>query len=159
MKPLRMDETDRRILAILQSEGRLANARIAEQVGLSPPTVLERIRKLEEKGVITGYTALVDAPKVGLKAVVFVAITLSLHRAESIEEFRQSILAMPEVLECHHTTGEDDFLLKVVVPDIENYEDFLLHKLTRLEGVGRVKSSFVLSTLKRDVRLPLPESS
>jgi Lrp/AsnC family leucine-responsive transcriptional regulator len=159
MKPVRMDETDRRILAILQKEGRLANARIAEQVGLSPPTVLERIRKLEERGVITGYTALVDAPRVGLKAVVFVAITLSLHRAESIEEFRQAILALPEVLECHHTTGEDDFLLKVVVPDIENYEDFLLHKLTRLEGVGRVKSSFVLSTLKRDVRLPIPDSS
>ena len=159
MKAVRIDETDRKILSILQAQGRLANARVAEEVGLSPPTVLERIRKLEEKGIITGYTALVDAPSVGLRAVVFVAITLSLHRAESIEIFRRKILDMPEVLECHHTTGEDDFLLKVVVPDIANYEDFLLHKLTRLEGIGKIKSAFVLSTLKREVRLPLPEIS
>ncbi len=151
-----MDDTDRKILAILQEEGRLPNARIAERVGLSPPTVLERIRKLEEKGVIVGYTALVDAGHVGLNAVVFVAISLALHRAESIEEFRERILGLPEVLECHHVTGEDDFLLKVVVPDIANYEDFLLHKLTRVEGVSKIKSSFVLSTLKRDARLPLP---
>jgi Lrp/AsnC family leucine-responsive transcriptional regulator len=153
--PIRIDETDRRILSILQSEGRLANARIAERVGLSPPTVLERIRKLEEKGVITGYTALVDEAKLGMRTMVYVAVSLSFHRAESIAEFREAILALPEVIECHHITGEDDFLLKVMVADVKDYEDFVIQKLTRVPGVSKLKSSIVLSTLKQDLhRLP-----
>ena len=159
METVRLDAMDRRILEILQSEGRLPNARIAERVGLSPPSVLERIRKLETKGVIRGYAAMVDGPRLGLRTEVYVAVALSLHRRESIEEFRAAILAMPQVLECHHLTGEEDFLLRVVVPEISDYEDFLLHTLTRVEGVSKLKSAFVLSTLKRDTRLPLPETT
>ncbi|MCB1163424.1 MAG: Lrp/AsnC family transcriptional regulator [Candidatus Krumholzibacteriia bacterium] len=158
METVRIDATDRRILEILQGEGRLPNARIAERVGLSPPSVLERIRKLEEKGVIRGYTALVDGRRLGLRTEVYVAVALSFHRQECIDEFREAILSTPQVLECHHLTGEDDFLLRVVVPEIEDYEDFLLHTLTRIECVSKVKSAFVLSTLKREARLPLPES-
>jgi Lrp/AsnC family leucine-responsive transcriptional regulator len=159
MKDVRVDATDRRILAILQEEGRLPNARIAERVGLSPPSVLERIRKLEERGVIKGYAAQVEGERLGLRTVVFVQVSLSFHRSDAIESFRKSILATPPVLECYHVTGEEDFLLKVVVPDIADYEDFLLHTLTQIEGIGKVKSSFVLSTLKRSSRLPLPEGA
>ncbi len=155
----KIDDIDRQILEILQAEGRLPNARIAERVGLSPPSVLERIRKLEEREIILGYAAQVDGTRLGLKTAVFVSVSLTFHRRESIEEFRQVILDIPEVLECYHLTGESDFLLKIVVPDIENYEDFLLHKLTCIDTVSKVKSSFVLSTLKRNTRLPLPEGS
>ena len=159
MTVTKIDDIDRQILEILQAEGRLPNARIAERVGLSPPSVLERIRKLEEREIILGYAAQVDGGRLGLKTTVFVSVSLTFHRRESIEEFRQVILEIPEVLECYHLTGESDFLLKIVVPDIENYEDFLLHKLTCIDSVSQVKSSFVLSTLKRNTRLPLPESS
>jgi Lrp/AsnC family leucine-responsive transcriptional regulator len=157
MRTLKIDDIDRKILAILQEEGRLPNARIAERVGLSPPSVLERIRKLEDKGIILGYAARVEGSRLGLKTAVFVSVTLTVHRSENIEDFRRRILAIPEVLECYHLTGDSDFLLKIVVPDIEHYEDFLLHKLTCIDNVSTVKSSFVLSTLKRDARLPLPE--
>jgi DNA-binding Lrp family transcriptional regulator len=146
MENVRLDAVDRQILEILQSEGRLPNARVAERVGLSPPSVLERIRKLEAKGVIRGYAAMIDGPRLGLRTEVYVAVALSLHRRERIEEFRAAVLAMPQVLECHHLTGEDDFLLRVVVPEIRDYEDFLLHHLTRIEGVSKLKSAFVLST-------------
>ena len=158
MKSVRTDEIDRKILAILQEEGRLPNARVAERVGLSPPSVLERIRKLEEKGVIRGYAADVDAESLGLRTVAFVQVSLSFHQSYAIEEFRNAILATPAVLECYHVTGEEDFLLKIVVPDIADYEDFLLHTLTQFKGISKVKSSFVLSTLKKSSRLPLPES-
>ncbi len=158
MENTKIDAIDRQILEILQTEGRLPNARIAERVGLSPPSVLERIRKLEEKGVILGYAARVDGSRLGLKTVVYVSVTLTFHRRESIDAFREEILSLPEVLECHHLTGDSDFLLKIVVPDINHFEDFLLHKLTCIDSVSTVKSSFVLSTLKRETRLPLPES-
>ena len=157
MKSDRIDAIDRKILAILQEEGRLANARLAERVGLSPPSVLERVRKLEQRGIISGYSAQVDAPRLGLKSMVFVQVSLSFHQAYAIEKFRKAILATPGVLECYHVTGEDDFLLKVVVPEVADYEDFLLHTLTQIEGVSKVKSAIVLSTLKHSSRLPLPE--
>ncbi len=155
MKPLKIDEIDRKILCILQKEGRLPNARLAERVGLSPPSVLERVRKMEERGVIRGYMAQVEEELLGMKATVFVSVTLSFHNAEAINNFQRTILDMPEVIEAHHVTGEDDYLLKVVLPDIGAYESFLLDKLTRIEGVNKVKSSFVLSKLKRGGMLPL----
>lgn len=155
MKPLKIDEIDRRILCILQKEGRLPNARLAERVGLSPPSVLERVRKLEDRGVIRGYAAQVEEEMLGMTATIFVSVTLSFHNAEAINNFQRIILEMPEVMEAHHLTGEDDYLLKVVLPDIGSYESFLLEKLTRIEGVNKVKSSFVLSKLKRGGSLPL----
>jgi len=155
MKPLKIDEIDRKILCILQKEGRLPNAHLAERVGLSPPSVLERVRKLEQRGVIRAYAAQVEEDLLGMKATVFVSVVLSFHNTKVIENFQRSILEMPEVIEAHHVTGEDDYLLKVVLPDIGAYESFLLEKLTRIEGVNKVKSSFVLSKLKRGGSLPL----
>jgi len=155
MKAPNIDDIDRRILCILQKEGRLPNARLAERVGLSPPSVLERVRKLEERGVIRGYGAVVEEELLGMTATIFVSVTLSFHNAEAINNFQRTILEMPEVMEAHHVTGEDDYLLKVVLPDIGAYESFLLEKLTRIEGVNKVKSSFVLSKLKRGGGLSL----
>lgn len=155
MRAAKIDAMDRRILGILQKEGRLPNARLAERVGLSPPSVLERVRKLEERGVIRGYAALVEEEMLGMTATIFVSVTLSFHNAEAINAFQRIVLEMPEVIEAHHVTGEDDYLLKVVLPDIGSYESFLLDKLTRIEGVNKVKSSFVLSKLKRGGALPL----
>jgi Lrp/AsnC family leucine-responsive transcriptional regulator len=153
-----MHPVDRQIVEILQEQGRISNVQLAERVGLSPPAVLERVRKLEEKNVITGYTALVDNKKVGLGTEAFVAVSLNLHQKDSIENFHEFVGACSSVRECYHIAGTDDYLLKVYTRDIDDYEKFLLHSLTRIKGIDRVKTMFVLSTLKREISVPITES-
>ncbi len=153
-----MHPVDRRIVEILQEQGRIPNVQLAERVGLSPPAVLERVRKLEERGVITGYTALVDNRKVGLGTVSFVAVSLNLHQKDSIENFHEFVGSCSSVRECYHIAGTDDYLLKVYTRDIDDYENFLMHSLTRIKGIDRVKTMFVLSTLKRETGVPVEES-
>jgi len=150
-----MHPVDRQILEILQEQGRIPNVQLAERVGLSPPAVLERVRKLEEKGVITGYTALVDNRKVGMGTVAFVAVSLNLHQKDSIENFHVFVVECSSVRECYHIAGTDDYLLKVYTRDIDDYENFLLHSLTKIKGIDRVKTMFVLSTLKRETGVPV----
>ncbi len=150
-----MHPVDRQILEILQEQGRIPNVQLAERVGLSPPAVLERVRKLEEKGVITGYTALVDNRRVGMGTVSFVAVSLNLHQKDSIENFHVFVGECSSVRECYHIAGTDDYLLKVYTRDIDDYENFLLHSLTRIKGIDRVKTMFVLSTLKRETGVPI----
>jgi Lrp/AsnC family leucine-responsive transcriptional regulator len=153
-----MHPVDRQIVEILQEQGRISNVHLAERVGLSPPAVLERVRKLEEKEVITGYTALVDNKKVGMGTVSFVAVSLNLHQKDSMENFHAFVDECSSVRECYHIAGTDDYLLKVYTRDIDDYENFLLHSLTRIKGIDRVKTMFVLSTLKREISIPLDES-
>ena len=153
-----MHPVDRQIVEILQEQGRISNVQLAERVGLSPPAVLERVRKLEEKEVIRGYTALVDNRKVGMGTVSFVAVSLNLHQKDSIENFHEFVDACSSVRECYHIAGTDDYLLKVYTKDIDDYENFLLHSLTRIKGIDRVKTMFVLSTLKREIGVPIEES-
>ena len=153
-----MHPVDRQIVEILQEQGRISNVQLAERVGLSPPAVLERVRKLEEKDVITGYTAMVDNKKVGMGTVSFVAVSLNLHQKDSIENFHEFVGACSSVRECYHIAGNDDYILKVYTRDIDDYENFLLHSLTRIKGIDRVKTMFVLSTLKRDIGVPVVES-
>jgi Lrp/AsnC family leucine-responsive transcriptional regulator len=153
-----MHPVDRQIVEILQAQGRISNVQLAERVGLSPPAVLERVRKLEERGVITGYTALVDNKKVGMGTVSFVAVSLNLHQKDSIEHFHAFVGECSSVRECYHIAGTDDYLLKVYTRDIDDYENFLLHSLTRIKGIDRVKTMFVLSTLKRETWVPIEES-
>jgi Lrp/AsnC family leucine-responsive transcriptional regulator len=153
-----MHPVDRQIVEILQAQGRISNVQLAERVGLSPPAVLERVRKLEERGVITGYTALVDNKKVGMGTVSFVAVSLNLHQKDSIEHFHTFVGECSSVRECYHIAGTDDYLLKVYTRDIDDYENFLLHSLTRIKGIDRVKTMFVLSTLKRETWVPIEES-
>lgn len=146
---------DRRILEVLQNQGRIPNVQLAAEVGLSPSAVLERVRKLEDRGIIEKYVALIDNKLVGLGTVAFVAVSLKLHQKDSIENFHNFVEGCAKVLECHHVAGTEDYLLKVYSGDIDDYEHFLLTALTRIKGVDRVKTMFVLSTLKRETAIPL----
>lgn len=144
-----LDAIDRKILALLQDNGRMTNAALAEAVGLTPTPMLQRIRKLEQAGVITGYMAMVDPSKVGRSVLAFIHVTLRSHGVPVHQRFLELVERLPEVLECHHIAGEEDFLLKIAVRDIAEVETFLLRRLGATDVIGRVKTTFVLSTSKR----------
>ena len=124
----KFDEIDKKILNILQENGRITNADLAAKVGLSPPPMLERVKKLEKNGVITKYVALLDPIKIDKSTIVFVSLTLARHRIKSIELVKEEMKKFPEVLECYSITGEEDYLLKVIVKDVSEYEKFMHHK-------------------------------
>lgn len=151
----RLDEVDLHILRLLQRDGRITNADLARKVGLSPPSVLQRVRKLEELGFVRGYAAVLDAERLGFGLTVLVQISLSLHQDLPIERFRRAIEDIPEVLECYNVSGEFDFLLKVVVTDMRAYEALVRERLSKIKGVRQLQSCFVMSTTKRVLALPL----
>lgn len=153
--PVRMDATDRKILLSLQAEGRMTNAELAQRVGLSPPSVLERVKKMERGGVIRGYVALLEPDLVGLRCFTYVEVSLARHGNEAVQRFVHQITRMDEVLECHHITGEADFLLKIATRDIPAYEELILHRLTALPDVQNLKTLVVLSTMKQETALPI----
>jgi Lrp/AsnC family leucine-responsive transcriptional regulator len=150
-----LDAIDRRILAALQRDGRLTNVQLAEEVGLSPSPCLRRVRLLEEAGVITGYHARLDRAALGLGLTVFVGVKVERHDDEAAARFRDSVRAVPEIVSCHLVSGESDFLLQVVVPDLQGYERLLLGTLLRLPGVSDIRSNFAIQTVKAEGRLPL----
>jgi len=140
-----LDLYDRRILQLLQEDGRLSNQDLADRIGLSPSPCLRRVRALEEAGYITGYRAVVDPQKLGLTLMALVHISMDKHTPERFAAFEAGVRALPEVLECLLITGQDaDYQLKAVVRDMEAYQDLLLNRITRIEGVSGVHSSFVL---------------
>mgnify|MGYP001418834910 CR=1 FL=1 len=142
---MELDSYDRRILEILQSDGRLSNQELAERIGLSPSPCLRRVRALEEAGVISGYRAQVDARKLGLTLMALLHISMDKHTPERFANFEQKIAALPEVIECLLVTGQEaDYQLKVIVRDMDAYQDLLLNRITRIEGVTGVHTSFVL---------------
>lgn len=149
------DQIDRKLLGLLQKDGRTPVSRLAEAVGLSAPPVHDRLRRMEEDGIILGYTARLDPGRLGFGFTVFVNVTLALHREGSVMKFREAINSIPAIQECHHLTGSADFLLKVIARDTAEYEALVLHTLTRLPGVERLNSSVVLSTFKAESALPL----
>ena len=149
-----LDETDIQILLLLQKEGRITNADLAKSVGLSPPSVLQRVRILEKAGLIRGYHAILDAEKLGLKITAMVMITLSLHQEQPIERFRRSVQDIPEILECYHVSGDCDFLLKVVVRDMKAYELFVREKLSKIKGIQQIRTSFVFGVNKHTTIIP-----
>ncbi|KAF1712314.1 AsnC family transcriptional regulator [Pseudoxanthomonas kalamensis DSM 18571] len=151
-----LDRTDLRLLALLQQEGRAANTEIAAQVNLSPSACLRRIQRLEAAGVITGYAAQVDPKAVGLGLQAFVRVQLEKHGQPGIERFIAGVDGWDEVVACHALTGDMDYLLHVVVRDLEHFSRFLLDKLLNASGVADVNSSFVLRTVKERRGLPLP---
>jgi len=125
-------------------------------VNLSPSPCLRRVRRLEEEGYIDGYTTRLNARKLGLKLMAFIHISMDKHTPERFDRFEQAVAALPEVLECHLITGQDaDYLLKVVVEDMDGYQQFLLNKITRVEGVSGVHSSFVLKSPRDTTALPV----
>lgn len=150
-----LDEVDLQILALLQGDGRITNADLAKAVSLSPPSVLQRVRALEKAGLIRGYHAILDHERLGLRITAFVQITLALHQDMAIERFRRAVQDVPEILECHHVSGDYDFLLKVVVRDMKAYEAFVREKLSRIKGVGQIRTSFVMGTPKHTTEVPM----
>ena len=150
-----LDDIDRKILAVLQADGRISLADLSAKVGLSPSPCLRRIRILERDGIIARYVAVLDQGKVGLPVSVFVSIKLESQREQALERFNKAIAKWPEVLECYLMTGPRDYLLRIVVADLSAYERFLKQKLTRLNGVGSIESSFALEQVKYTNVLPL----
>lgn len=151
-----LDRFDRRILEVLQHDGRISNQDLAVRIGLSPSPCLRRVRALEESGVITGYRALLDARRLGLTLLALVHISMDRHTPERFANFEESIADLPEVLECLLITGQEaDYQLKVVVRDMDAYQALLLNRITRIEGVSGVHSSFVLRRVVDKTALPL----
>ncbi|MBV8792636.1 MAG: Lrp/AsnC family transcriptional regulator [Pseudolabrys sp.] len=150
-----LDETDRKILAILQESGRIPLADLATKVGLSASPCLRRVRLMEKAGVIARYVAVLDQQAVELPVSVFISIKLASQKQDALDRFSKTIARWPEVLECYLMTGPRDYWLRVVVPDLAAYERFLKQKLTRLEGVASIESSFALEQVKYSNVLPL----
>jgi len=153
---MKLDRYDRNILQILQEEGRISNQDLAERIGLSQSPCLRRVRALEESGLIIGYRALVDARKLGLTLLALIHIAMDRHTPERFANFDAAVNALPEVLECLLITGQDaDYQLKVIVRDMDAYQDLLLNKITRIEGVTGVHSSFVLRQIVNRTAKPV----
>ena len=149
------DEIDRKILAVLQADGRISLADLSAKVGLSPSPCLRRIRILERDGIIARYVAVLDQGKVGLPVSVFVSIKLESQREQALERFNKAIAKWPEVLECYLMTGPRDYLLRIVVADLSAYERFLKQKLTKVDGIASIESSFALEQVKYSHVLPI----
>ena len=150
-----LDAVDLKILRLLQDDGRMSLADLAGKVGLSPSPCLRRVRLLEKAGVISRYVAVLDQRAVGLPVSVFISVKLEKQREELLDRFAKTIARWPEVLECYLMTGPRDYWLRVVVPDLAAYERFLKQKLTRLEGIASIESSFALEQVKYTNVLPV----
>jgi Lrp/AsnC family leucine-responsive transcriptional regulator len=153
---VKLDRTDRRILAAMQRSGRISNLELADAVGLSPTPCSRRVKRLEESGIIEKHVTLLDQSRLGLKLTAFITIAMDRHTPDRFDNFEARVAEFPEVIECAVVTGQSaDYLVKAVVPDMEYYEAFLLGKLTRIEGVTGVQSSFVLRRVINRTDLPL----
>jgi Lrp/AsnC family leucine-responsive transcriptional regulator len=152
---MKLDRIDSLILAAVQRDGRLSNRELAERAHLSESACLRRVRALEEAGVIQGYTALVHQGKVGLPGNVFVSITLNRQEQADLAAFEEAVQRVPEVMECYLMTGQQDYLLRVVVSDPADFERLHSQHLTRLPGVARVQSSFALRVVRKGAELPI----
>lgn len=156
-KPL--DTVDTKILSELQRDSRLTNVELAHRVHLSPSPCLTRVRALEETGIIKRYVALLDARAVGLGVSVFINITLEKQAKAAIEAFESTVQRFPQIMECYLMTGDADYLLRVVVADVETLQHFIADELTRIPGVARIRSSFALKQVKFETALPIATST
>lgn len=153
---MELDKYDKLILETIQKHGRISNQELADAINLSPSPCLRRVRLLEESGLIDGYVALLNARKLGLTLLSFIQISMDKHTPERFQGFESTVANFPEVLECHLITGQSaDYLLKVIVKDMDGFQQFLLNKLTRIEGVSGVHSSFVLKSSINSTALPI----
>ena len=151
----KIDSVDRRILAELQSDGRMTNQELSEKVGLSPSPCLRRLRQLEGDGVITRYVALVDPDQLGLGVTAFVRVRLDQQDDRHLNRFESAVADFPEVMECYLMTGDADYQLRVLVEDLKAFEDFMRQKLTRIEGVSQLTTSFALRPVVYKTNLPV----
>ena len=150
-----MDPLDRSIVRQLQKNARIPNASLAEEVGLSPSPCLRRVKRLEEDGLIVGYTAVMNETAVGLPVSVFVNVSLKEQSEGALEQFETAVQALPEVMECYLMTGDADYLLRVVAEDLAAFERFLIDHLTRIPVIASIKSSFSLKRVAFRTTLPL----
>ena len=157
---MKLDRIDRRILDIMQRDGRISNLELSEAVGLSPTPCSRRVKRLQDSGLIDGHVTLLNQSRLGLKLTAYIGISMDRHTPERFEAFEQQVIEYPEVMECSVVTGQSaDYLLKAVLPDMEYYERFLLGRLTRIPGVTGVHSSFELRRVVQRTVLPLTHVS
>jgi Lrp/AsnC family leucine-responsive transcriptional regulator len=152
---MRLDQIDIKILNTLQTNGKITNVQLANHIGLSPAPTLERVKKLEQAGYITGYHARLDPEKLGLSVIVFIEVGFNLSDPASLDEFIESINNYPEVTECYHITGEYDLLLKIYAPSVAEYQRFIMNKLIFTRYVSKVNTKVVLNTAKHTTELPV----
>lgn len=152
-----LDRIDLSILRELQHNARLSNVELAKRVNLSPSPCLARVRVLENRGTINRYVALVDPVAVGLGLSVFIQVRLQYQVEKTLEQFEVAVNKFPEIVECYLMTGDSDYLLRVVVPDVQTLERFILNGLTKISGVANIRSSFALKQVKYDTALPLTQ--
>lgn len=153
---MELDRYDRQILQVLQEDGRISNQELADRIGLSPSPCLRRVRALEESGIVTGYRALLNAKSLGYTLMALIYISMDAHTPERFENFDQAVRQIPEVLECLLITGQDaDYQIKVIVKDMDAFQELLLNRITRIQGVTGVHSSFVLRRVIDNAAVPL----
>jgi len=150
-----LDKINRRILNELQENSSMTNAELSLRLELPATTVFDRVKKLEQSGIIAKRVVIIHPEKVGKETIAFVSLSLAGHSAKNVQKFWKAIEGLSEVLECYHVAGENDFILKVIVDNIRTYESFLLEKLTAIENIGRIKTSFVMSTIKYQTKIPV----
>lgn len=152
----KLDDIDRKIIEILQQDSNITNAQLSQVIGLSPAPTLERVKKLEQASIIRGYHAEVDPSQIGIGVSTFVMVSLKGHNKENINCFTKAIAEIPEVVECHHVTGQADFILRLVSADIPSYQSLMLEKVTNIDVVDNMQSMVILSTFKKSNVIPIP---
>ncbi len=154
-RSIKLDNTDKKILEILQRNAKITNAQLSQEIGLSPAPTLERVKKLENSGIIQSYHAKLDPNKIGLGVSTFVMVSLKGHNKENIEKFVSRIDLIPEIVECHHVTGSGDFILKIITEDITTYQTLMLEQVSNIDIVDNMQSMVILSTFKDSKVMPL----
>ena len=152
---MKLDLIDKKILIILQKKAKITNAQLSKEIGLSPAPTLERVRKLEKRGIISGYHAKLDMSKINLGVSTYVMVSLKGHNKKNIISFIDKIKDIENIIECHHITGSGDFILKVVAKDIESYQELMLDKVSEIEVTDSLQSIVILSTFKDSKVMPL----
>ncbi|GAB3267805.1 Lrp/AsnC family transcriptional regulator [Larkinella arboricola] len=156
MSGIKLDQIDRKVLEILQTNAKITNAQLSKEIGLSPAPTLERVKKLETSGIIQSYHAQLNRDRVGLGVTTFVQVSLVGHKKQVTESFVNAVKNIPEIIECHHITGSGDFLLKVIAKDISSYQVLMLEKINEIEEVASTQTMVILSTFKESKVLPIP---
>ena len=152
---MKLDKIDKKILIILQRNAKITNSKLSKEIGLSPAATLERVRKLESNGIISGYHAKLDKSKLGLGVSTFVMVSLKVHNKKNLLSFLDKIKDLENIVECHHITGSADFILKVVAENIESYQDLMLEKINEIEVADSFQSLVILSTFKDNKVIPI----
>lgn len=154
---MKLDNTDLKIMKLLQQQGRITNVQLSSEIGLSPAPTLERVKKLEQAGYIQSYHARVSPTMLGLGVTIIVEISLNIHQEANIENFMAEISKIPEVVECYHVTGDADFLMKVYVKDMADYQRLVNDKISKVPHLGRIQSRVVMGVVKDSQGVPVPD--